>query len=376
MLYFSLVLSLILLSIAWWAVRRSKHPVLTTAVAGAAITVVPAILVMALFNAVALQALLLSITAFVWSVPRRRSWPFLPLACAVTVAAYGIDGWVAFRDYSRLCAQFPYVSMEERLPVKAAAAKTALPPAAVKRLDSLESNLAADGAPDSFYQRFRTRALERLHEDAVEFFISRPGFGAGRMVPMLSESGLRRGLRTEPTPPQPGTRLPVASLAATFAATAAGRVEGGSDGLLEEMHQRGVIDFVYPAGFGFFKDRRHVAGFEAHQFSQVPTATPPWKLQTLDLVGLVVHNEPTAYVSATLPRMDELGNIPTRPPDDFEAAGLKALRGGEDLFVQEAADSRRMLGAIRSAKQCLSCHGGNRGDLLGAFTYVFTRPER
>jgi hypothetical protein len=33
-----------------------------------------------------------------------------------------------------------------------------------------------------------------------------------------------------------------------------------------------------------------------------------------------------------------------------------------------------MLGAIRSTRQCLSCHGGNRGDLLGAFSYVFTRP--
>ena len=29
-----------------------------------------------------------------------------------------------------------------------------------------------------------------------------------------------------------------------------------------------------------------------------------------------------------------------------------------------------MLGAIRSAKQCVQCHGGQRGDLLGAFSYT------
>ncbi len=29
-----------------------------------------------------------------------------------------------------------------------------------------------------------------------------------------------------------------------------------------------------------------------------------------------------------------------------------------------------MLGAVRSAKQCVKCHGGSRGDLLGAFSYT------
>ena len=28
----------------------------------------------------------------------------------------------------------------------------------------------------------------------------------------------------------------------------------------------------------------------------------------------------------------------------------------------------RVLGAIRAAKQCIDCHGGGRGDLLGAFS--------
>ena len=50
----------------------------------------------------------------------------------------------------------------------------------------------------------------------------------------------------------------------------------------------------------------------------------------------------------------------------LEADGLDALRKGDELFVRD----HRMLGAVRATKQCLECHGGNRGDLLGAFSYT------
>jgi hypothetical protein len=104
----------------------------------------------------------------------------------------------------------------------------------------------------------------------------------------------------------------------------------------------------------------------------VPGKVERWDLQTLDLVGLLLHEQPVGYVSVNLPRMDELRDAPTRPPDDFEATGLEGLRRGEDLFVRESADCRRVLGAVRSTRQCLSCHGGERGDLLRAFSYTFT----
>lgn len=39
--------------------------------------------------------------------------------------------------------------------------------------------------------------------------------------------------------------------------------------------------------------------------------------------------------------------------------------------MRDANDGRRhVLGAIRSGKQCLSCHEGERGELLGAFLYT------
>jgi hypothetical protein len=71
--------------------------------------------------------------------------------------------------------------------------------------------------------------------------------------------------------------------------------------------------------------------------------------------------------------MDELREAPTRPLNHFETVGLAELRSGEDLFVHEVESRLRVLGAIRATKQCLTCHGGRQGDLLGAFSYVLAR---
>jgi hypothetical protein len=71
--------------------------------------------------------------------------------------------------------------------------------------------------------------------------------------------------------------------------------------------------------------------------------------------------------------MDELRAAPTRAPDAFETAGLGAIRKGEEGFAAQRPDVLRYLGAIRSAKQCVECHGGQRGDLLGAFAYTLRR---
>jgi hypothetical protein len=186
------------------------------------------------------------------------------------------------------------------------------------------------------------------------------------------EGNLTRGLREKVLLPQPGP--PTGSVSHSDKDTSppqASRDEG-----LQRFHEGGVVDFVHPAGFGFVKDRRHVAGFQAHQFSQVPRPPQRWELESLSLVGLLLHNEPVAYVSVHLPRMDELREAATRPLERFEAAGLEALRRGEDLVVAETPGRLWMLGALRSTKQCVGCHGGQRCDLLGAFSYALRRSER
>jgi hypothetical protein len=144
---------------------------------------------------------------------------------------------------------------------------------------------------------------------------------------------------------------------------------------LRLLHREGVEDFVYPAGFGYVKDRRHVAGFQSHRFSGVPGPDEEWEVRRLELVSLLLHDRPVTYVSESLPRMDKLRGAPTRPLDGFEAAALERLRRGEYLLVADAPEGVRMLGAIRSVNPCTSCHGGERGDLLGAFSYTLRRGE-
>jgi hypothetical protein len=375
MLSLSLVLSLCLLVIANWAIRRSANPTFTMALNAAGFSLVPVAL-SCFFPALALQSLLLVLVVAASVFFHWKPRTFLAASCAATLASYGVAAWVAFQEYTQLRDQFPYLSMEERLPPRNSSPEQNLAPDLHKQLAAFEVRL--DELLDEHRDRLgwvnngRVRHLQELHENAVEVFISRPGFGVARM-PGVSEWTLKRGLREEEPLSQPGPRSTL-SWSADFGAMqpllrngAAARKD------LLSMHQRGVVDFVHPAGFGFVKDRRHVAGFQEHQFSEVPESVEPWKLHTLDLVGLVIHEDPVAYVSGHLPRMDELRQAPTRPLDTFEVAGLKALRRGQDLVVRDLAPVRRVLGSIRSARQCLSCHGGQRGDLLGAFSYTLVR---
>jgi hypothetical protein len=253
--------------------------------------------------------------------------------------------------------------MEGRLPApKPVPGGAPLPPATAQRLSRLEEEIA-DAEHANFYREYQLRAL---HEHAVALFINSPGFGVARMI-HPTESGLTR--RSEPIPLQPGSRF-----ASMWSPGELRRPTAGDEAPLSLMLEDSILDFVNPRGFGYFKDRRHVAGFEAHRFSQVPTPRERWRVQTLELVGLLLDDKPEVYVSAHLPRMDQLVGVPTRPLDRFERFALSALRRGEDLFITQGEEGVRMLGAVRSAKQCVGCHGGDRGDLLGAFTYTI-RPD-
>ena len=93
----------------------------------------------------------------------------------------------------------------------------------------------------------------------------------------------------------------------------------------------------------------------------------------LELVGLLLEGQPRVYVTPTLPRMQEIRERPTRSLDSFEAAGLEQLQGGDQLFTRNVVGGVRMLGAIRSAQQCIKCHDSERGALLGAFSYTLQR---
>ena len=222
-----------------------------------------------------------------------------------------------------------------------------------------------------------------LHEDSVADFIESPGFGITRQV------GPRKEFIDLPVAdpiPLPSARQEASTTAAAVTesptspaspADLIGMVPEEKN--LREMHEDSIIDFVNPKGFGFVKDREHVKGFQAHHFHAMPrlndspTQTQRWRIQSVELVSLLKHEQPVAYLSKHLPRMDELRHAPTRPLNPFEQNALRRLQKGDDLQVDATSDRLNMLGSIRAMQQCLACHQVRRGDLLGAFSYTLVR---
>jgi hypothetical protein len=361
MLYFSLIVSAALLIIANWAVRRSASPGVAVSLTGAAFVFTP-FLMMCILPAVAIHSLLLWVAVLVWQDSDRGNSYFLKLSFGATLLAYGLAGVLVFRserEYQRLRRLFPYESMEARVPApKNGTGAAALNPAAEARLSAIEARITEDPNPH------RDGQLRRLHEDAVGLFVNSPGFGVSRMF-LPAEWNMRFGLRRDPMPLQPGAR----SVGVWSPGDSKWPIDVDED-LLGSLLEDSVFDFVNSRGFGYARDRRHVAGFEAHRFSGIPRPKSRWKVQTIELVSLLLHDPPEVYVSDHLPQMEAMHATPTRPLDRFARFGLETLKRGEDLFITESGEGLRMLGAIRNAGKCIVCHGGRRGDLLGAFFTV------
>lgn len=329
--------------------------------ATATVTGLPVLFLAAFIHPLLVQALLLAVgVAIGVAVGARPRW-IAAASVAVVLLMCGME-WQAVRAEERrreaLRTQYPFESLEDRLP-------RAAPPSAAGdagRLAEVEQSLS------SWRLTARGQALERLHNDSVSFFARTPGLGVGRMRNLTepTERNLRPEERADAPQQQDYFRVETPVPAA---------LRKPSAGALDGLHLKGVIDFVNPEGFGYVKDRKHVAGFQSHGFTKVPEAADEWKVATVDLVGLLLHDKPVVYVSEKLPRMEDLRGAPTRPLDPFEAAGLAALQKGADLHTADGPDGLRVLGALRNAQQCAACHDGDRGALLGAFSYRL-RPAR
>ena len=306
----------------------------------------------------------------IWRAARWTPRYFLALSCIATVVAFAIQGYFALRQTKHLQEVYPYISMENRLRMPRKQVSTVvLPVATANRLADMETLI--EDKERSSPSSNRAISLRQIHEQTVQIFVNQQGFGATR-ASGLREHLLKQGIRQEQSIPQPGTRSASPWLTELWHEVQADSLLSKYPSSLVSLHRESVVDFVNLPGFGYIRDRQHVAGFQEHQVSQSPTPAQPWTLQTLDLIGLVLHEKPTAYVSENLPRMKELRVAPTRNVDEFESAGLLALECGEDLFIREKEHERRMLGAIRAARQCLACHDVERGELLGAFSYRMT----
>lgn len=352
-MFVSLFFSGILLLFANLAVRYAKNPIRVTLGWTAGILFLPT-LVGIVFPAVAFQLVILlaGMLHYELSGSGRRWIPALSLASVLI--AYSVVRFIPNEkaaNYEHFREKYPLESLEHRLP--RVPESVGGDPA---RLASLEKSIAWE-------PRSREHVLRQLHDGTMSRFVSNPGFGVLRTVRLATPSDYH--LNPEPrddTPPQPDyfrPPLPGADRWPTLPTPFA----------LARLHETGLLDFVNPRGFGFAKDRRHVAGFQSHGFTRVPDPVEEWKVASLDLVGLLRHDTPVVYVSEKLPRMDDLTHAPTRPLDAFETTALTALRAGADTHTADDPGGIRLLGAIRSARQCVDCHGGERGALLGAFSY-------
>jgi hypothetical protein len=365
-LYLSLIASVVFLLITNFIIWKSEQPAAKVLGTSFVFALVSLGLCMVMLPPVLLQAILLGMIVSVWGLRRWRPSVFLKLSCTATLLVYGVLSVLAWQETVRMQREFSFISIDDRLPLMPSAhPAVVLTPATADELASFETLLEEK---KEWPGQFRSSSLRRLHEETLSAFVNQPGFGVTRM--MSTRYALRLGMRNEPPLAQPGKPFPSPWPADSFSNAPP---PSQRDGEMRSLHQESMVDFVNLAGFGYIKDRQHVAGFQEHQISQVPVPRDRWTLQTLDLVGLAVHEKPLVYVSDHLPRMDELRTAPTRTLDEFEAAGLPTLERGEDLYVRDRGSERRMLGAIRSTRQCLACHGGERGDLLGAFSYRLTR---
>lgn len=308
-------------------------------------------------------ALLLFVALLAWPFIRHRVRIFLPFAAVAVAIPYGLLAQSGVREqakYERLRQEYPLESLADRVPEPRAELRTPLSTGGTAALSQSEQHLEFEESGG-----LRTYQLKQVHERSVSVFVESPGFGVQRMKRQrrITDESLKEAADRPETPSQPGSPA-IWGNGEPFEAPRYKDREA-----ITELHTSSLVDFVNPQGWGYVQSRERVAGFLSHRFSKVPEAQV-WQVQRIELVGLLKHPEPVVYLSDRLPAMTELRDAPTRPLDTFEASGLGAVRKGEDGFAARRGDVMRFVGAIRSAKQCVECHGGQRGDLLGAFTYT------
>jgi hypothetical protein len=374
MLFFSWIVCLLILGATLALGRRGRYGGVLAV--QAAFFVGPPLCLMGIFTPVIWLTIALAILAIVASARSMQPQPFVRSAAVVTgitlLANMGYGLWRHQETIDRR-REFAFEAIESRLPAALVPENSLGEGAGPEVLSRLEMQEHTVFQTDP-YGEGRAQAIQRLHENTVQQFINSPGFGATRM------SGWDQiRMRTDDPGPIPQPQLPPpqyipdAALDGGLEADAVPSIFGRD--ALQGMHTLGVADFVNPSGFGYRDASGRVAGFESHRFSEIPTEkltrTLPWTLARVELVSLLMSSEPRVYLSDHLPRMDELREAPTREPRDFEAAAVANLRRGDDLVTHQDGSQLFVVGSLRAGKQCLDCHQGRRGDLLGAFTYEF-----
>jgi hypothetical protein len=370
-----------------WAINalaRSPHWGMAGAcVFAAGATVLPPFLFCLFSPAFVLQSAMIFVSLLVCMAVRLKPQTVLPVSIAAMVVSYGFFLWTGIaeiRELSKLRAENPLKSVADRLRYETKAAVPSARPAEASQplelAQAVEKRLSK--MDDGFFGskgNVRQVLLRHLHSTISDEFVLARGFGPVRTAGVRAE---RIELPSSPSIPLPSASDSDADDDFDYNSAApehAGNARPRRDSLLS-MHDSGLEDAFASERLGYVKDRDHVAGFVSHQFTKMPQLGEPndnlpvsWKIVRLELVSMLKHDVPVAYVSKNLPQMDELQDAPTRPLDLFEQHAVSRLRTDEDVMIEDAEDRIRMVGSLRAGKACLGCHSVRRGDLLGALTY-------
>jgi hypothetical protein len=227
----------------------------------------------------------------------------------------------------------------------------------IQLASAVVKNLDQDELKFGQYYFGHAWALEQLHENAASHFARAAGFGIMRMPSVRSELVQRT--------PRRALDLPVPVALAPFSA---------EDPKFTKVHRTVAGRFIERDRVGYIRNRGEVAGFESHRLAELPGTELPdgrqnWQIVRLELVSLLRHDEPRVYVAESMPAMDQLEGVPTRALTEIEGRALPQLVSQKDVVVDVAENRIAMVGALRAATACLQCHEGERGKLLGAFSY-------
>ena len=105
---------------------------------------------------------------------------------------------------------------------------------------------------------------------------------------------------------------------------------------LEIIHKESVDDFAGASG-----QKRSSAAARKEK---------TWEVKSLDLVGLVKHDEPVAYVGEKLD-MGKLKDLPTRALDGFEMGSNIGVAASQRLDFANRADDRRVISVAEGPSQ-------------------------
>lgn len=236
----------------------------------------------------------------------------------------------------------------------------------------------------------REHLLQRFHGTTSSVFANAPGFGGSRMeptyelipfeIPYLSPTELELT-----DPPQTPERLKAVFADSLAAFRTPKLTEPSRDRTVEfATMQLRTLDLI---GLLDKQNPRAYSGGQAFEVAiqRGGDHRTPFRRSTVVLTGGSLNlgsqygpRDNSRYLEGYPVRQvqEPQAHPATRPLDQFEQAGVAELLKGAETHVRGRGEYVRMLGALRASEWCLKCHSeANKGDLLGAFSYVFFDPN-